>query len=398
MAKIASLDDDVLLKIFENAVQVSDCDSSYPYRRWIKAEAPLNLSRTCHHWRGIVLASGRFWTRFKSEVEWDMPLARVWLERSRNAILDLDFGRGYVKNSLLRRVFENQSRLGRLLIEGTEWGGEPELVMIRDLSNMTELTLKGVSFTVNAMALSEPLSQPIAPKLTKLIVHPRGGIDATLDLVEQCPNLVELSLSSNDEANDRVFRPISFPDLTTLSLGLSFGIQTVKWLEHLTAPSLRTLDVSSHSIHRSVSLPAVLADFLERSQYGAPVENLSLSIGGDDVQAWARFARSLPGLKDYYSDGFPASAHEYELLTIGGDSGDAWPLLQKFHKSFYPGDIDAMVDFLLSRLDRPHPFDAEVHIQNTDEDDCNYLREHEELSRWEGGSTSRKYLAWTNKY
>ena len=56
MAEITSLDDDVLLAIFENAAQVFQPRTS-------ELAALLNLSRTCRRWRDLVASNARFWTR-----------------------------------------------------------------------------------------------------------------------------------------------------------------------------------------------------------------------------------------------------------------------------------------------------------------------------------------------
>ena len=390
MAMITSLNDDILLKIFEDAVHLSD---SIPNKR----NAPLNLSHTCQHWRDIILANKRFWTRFKAKGDRDMRFAYLWLERSRDAILDLDFRRGNISGGLLGLVFENQPRLRRLLVQGTK-SKFPIPVVIRDLSNMVEMTLP---FTIDTSLPSDPPSRPIAPKMTNLTVGLESygvvTIGSTFDLIEQCPNLVELSLDFWDDGmrDGLAFRPLCFQALQTLTLHIHFRDNVEGWLQHLTAPSLRSLRIRDYSVNPR--LRAILADFLERSQPGGPVERFSLASFDSTIdEHWVRLIQALPNLREYECDSFPLDVSDHERLTIGSTSGNAWPLLQKFRKNFRLGDIDAMVGFVLSRLNRPHPFSAEIHVQHVADEVRNSLDTHEELSQWKDDSESLEYLVWSN--
>ena len=435
MAKITSLNDDVLLEIFENAVQESD-------GRPLDNYAPLNISRTCQHWREVVLANGCLWTRFSFEktgtsdekgeengyYEMRSEIARLWIERSRDAVLSLDFDWVSISASLIRTIFDHQSRLGKLVIrEVRSEDGKPHTrpqvkVMIRDLSNLVELLLLGgIILAIDTSLLletegspSSSCAHPIAPKLRKLSVESRNyEIDATTtDLLEQCPNLEEFVFSNAYEhkASGRALRrlrPMTFANLKTLDLNLKNCSRITDWLRHSTAPSLQSLHIGALDDAWSI---AATAEFLERSRHGAPVEvaDLSINIRAEDIPdadaiiIIMRLFRALPGLKEYKCYDFPSSARGYELLTTESGSGDFWPHLEKFQAYYNPSIMeastsnDAIVNFLSSRLSRLQPFLAKIGIpSDTHRDHPLTLRE--EISRWKTPTCKHyKYLAWAN--
>ena len=428
MAKISAIDDDALLKIFETAVQASDGRPS-------EHQAPLNIARTCRHWRMIVLTTGSLWTRFVCDDFDDVNFVRLWLQRSRDAIIDLDTW-ACPNEILFRTIFENQSRFGKLLIRGGIHSQHPQHlqpVMIHDLSNATEMALGPgrVPFMVasNFLEVAEQLSlpsrpRPIAPKLTKLTVSlfSGGGICAVFDLLEQSPNLSELDLRFDKPVFDvhatRTFHPLSLDKLESLSLALPFQTLVVEWIRHLTAPSLRSLLITDHSLDGigDDRLPETFAAFLERSQYGAPVERATLNIKNTGNGTWFRIVQALPGLKEFRSYAFPRSARDYEWLITRSRFGEVWPLLEGLQTYWNTGDILlegvqtywntgdidilAMVNFLLSRLLQPQHFSAVIDVSNTNEQDRRFLEDHEELSRWHANSPSgdSQYMAWSNRH
>ena len=409
MAIITSIEYDVLVEIFEHACKMSD-------GRPNDHQAPLNLSLTCRRWREIILEHGCFWTRFTCEDIDRIGLARVWLQRSRNNILDLDLSGTFASGSLLCTIFENQSRLGRLLVEGTRCKGT-EPVAISDLSSMSKLKLDRILFMVSASpppAIDQTPSaarpQPIAPILYELQVTieekdmPRS-FWAAVDLLEQCPRLNKFSLHidghspSSHNTGGRIFNSYSLNNLAEISLSGQVVGPVQAWLQHTTAPNLRLLDIRNKNNRNSGSaLPDSVADFLERSQC-CGVEKAWLSIGRSGIQTWERIIQALPGLRMYYSgENFPFHREEYELLTIRNGSGDRWPCLSQFTKVGYPGDTSAVVSFLLSRLRRSQLFCADIEVRHLNEDSRRLLEDHAELSqcRVDLQSGACKTLAWDN--
>ena len=96
----------------------------------------------------------------------------------------------------------------------------------------------------------------------------------------------------------------------------------------------------------------------------------TLDIGSRDIPSWTRILRNTPGVRLYSGSGFP----DYALLTIGNGSGVLWSLL-KFFDTSWPGDINALTDFLLSRPSQRRPFCADVVIRNMEDEDRESLED-----------------------
>ena len=93
---------------------------------------------------------------------------------------------------------------------------------------------------------------------------------------------------------------------------------------------------------------------------------------------------------------FPFSrAATYRLLTLGRPTGGLCPYLESFNSWEAPEDVDAMTEFLLSRLRRPHSFHANVSTYALSDEAHNQIRDHPELRNWVGHSD--RHTHWKNQ-
>ena len=411
MAKILSLNDDVLLKVFHAAVQASSPKLS-------DNQAPLNVSRTCRHWRNLLLANPRFWLCLDCKSDDELKLVPLWLRRSQDAVIEVSIS-GFsllppkvdpvLLEGALRVIFNNQSRLGKLLFAGL---AHIPPVRVDNFSNLVEfravtspppvvgdayLPLKTDNTHAVSVSSSHLQHRAIAPKLRNLdfwfgfALATRETLEGTWALLHQCPNLEQLSLHVLlcEAVEHNPIDPIlSLEKLESIDLGCDGeddnGLDYVRFLlRHLRAPSLHSLTITTIM---NDTLVEAAREFLLGSNYGAPVREAGILMDDCSVQLQKKFLQDLSQVTkltipdDFdFGDAYRLE-HTYQLLTLGSESGDFCPLLESFETSYSPSDVEIMAKFLLSRLRQTRTFRAS--IRSVKNEDLFRICEHPELQEW----------------
>ena len=402
MAPISSLNEDTLLHIFDAVLA----------REW--SWRPNPTAAPCRQWRELLLTHAHFWARLQCETEDDLKLAPLWLQRSKDAVIDVDISAGFDTNRALLRdvlfmIINNQSRLGKLRLNQADLEEDAQPVAVDDFSNLTDLKVETtLSYRRTVLPYtflsSQPRQQPIAPKLTKVSIyfsHTATHLQREIrGLLEQCPNLKELSLDlsncavvEDDEPDGHVY---VFGRLESIDLTGSYRDKNVtdyvrRLLQRSEAPSLLSL-----SFEFDMDNPFVDAaqQFLMRSNYGR-VQKAVLRVSRCGLRLQEKIYRALPGVKELHIDEHQATS--YNLLTLGRGTGDLCPLLEYIWVKNSPQKgHEAVVDCLVSRLSQGKRFKAEIRVDHTDDDDRDWIYTHPILKQWIN-DYDLKYMVWQNE-
>ena len=358
--------------------------------------------------------------RLQCKTDDELALAPLWLQRSRDAIIDVDicgeFQNHAQLGSVLIELLSNQSRLRKLSLSQVELEAFRPMA-VNDLSNLVELSLTTkldtdyyyssrpdmvLPYTFLLPRISQ---QPVAPRLRKLdltsyFTTKQMQIEIWA-LLEQCPNLEELSLNVINYDDDTEHEPDghAFVLGKLESIVLESRIESksdrqflMRLLRRLEAPSLLSLTVRTYM---DDWFAEAIQEFLVRSHYGGPVRKAEIRSIGCEGEFLEEILEALPGVTELCTHAYGSTI--YELLTLGQDTDDLCPLLESFHaNNLFEEASDDMADFLVSRLSRARTFKASIRVDHMSRDDREWIYNHPYLQQWMS-AYDYESLVWTNE-
>lgn len=382
-------------------------------------EAPLNVSRTCKAWRQLLLTSACFWTHFDTisavpvqfelEGEFDIRLAMMWLERTRNATIAYRVGSQFEKRSdmadiaaWLSEISKRQSQWGELSLL---YPHEKRLAIrtepLGNLPNLRSWHFQGPSpFTVERDGPYidyKPLffvpdlnstGQPIAPRLTTLhisrIFADRALQQGLLAMLRHCPNLESFLISYWNEGNDSGLRDdIPICVLSKLKqLTLIGNFEHLHLFKKLKAPALDSLNVSAPLRNHDLA-----RDLLTIIHGLGLVQSLRKLVLNPMKYTFNKVAQRLlledfPELSFLYID-FPASTATCKLLSLAPRGSRLCPRLDELRICFeQPPNIDVLQRMLSSRFASNENFRVSIHINKMERGGKELLDTNSSFRQW----------------
>ncbi|KAJ6477533.1 hypothetical protein C8R45DRAFT_873014 [Mycena sanguinolenta] len=272
------------------------------------SEAPFLLAQICRQWRQIALDTPQLWRSLVfHDKETSIELLQLWLARSGSLPLDFElkcwdpprvrvlietmllhchrwqdvkFGLPEQSFSELDLRHASLPKLHSISLEPTVLGGVPESV-----NNAVTITHAPSLRDVHVSML--PKATIVVPwaSITSLTLSHQWQFTACMSLLEECPNLVSLHVSTTGRLAG-VYTNIILSSLETLTC--DFGEASV--LEYLTLPRLSRLTVSDiWEPHHAT----IFSTFIRRS--ACPLQFLSVhDVETTSLSALVPFLRAIP--------------------------------------------------------------------------------------------------------
>ncbi|TFY70957.1 hypothetical protein EVG20_g2040 [Dentipellis fragilis] len=342
-------------------------DPARPFKR--KAIEGLNfeviISHVCSHWRGVALRTPGLWTSLRMRKPSHLERGKEFVKRSRYCLLDVMFdfvarkdhipGRTLCFDhfheafdiaeahamrwrSLLLRLCDLECKGGaRARLHGCapvpmlqslqlwhleDWGTSQNLfvatakppvqILNNDVPSLKNLSLVGVNLAWSQEHYLADLEQ------IEFALHSEGvrpSVKEWEELLRASPNLWRLSLHYSGPRVEGAWTasPIPLAHLSVLSLTDMDPTLLCSVMQHLTMPTLRTLEME---------LPeqdfTAFVDLISDAQapYFPILDDLHISALDCSVESWGRFLRTIPKLS-YLEADFRRIEHDFfdELFT-----------------------------------------------------------------------------------
>ncbi|KAF7375516.1 F-box domain-containing protein [Mycena sanguinolenta] len=276
--------------------------------RQAHSEAPFLLAQICRRWRQLALDTPHLWRSLVfNERETSIDLLQLWLFRSGNLPLDIELKCSEPTRAgpLIETVLLHCPRWRNVKF-GLPEGSFSEL----DLRHASLPTLHSISLEPTVLwAWPESIDDPVtimhAPSLREVHVSrlPRATIAVPwaqitaltlnrerpfpecMSILEECPNLITLHVSTTEPADGANTNLITLKSLETLTC--DFGDASV--LEYLTLPRLSRLTVSKIWEPQHAT---IFSTFIHRS--ACPLQFLSVEIHSTSPGVLDPFLRAVP--------------------------------------------------------------------------------------------------------
>lgn len=354
--------------------------------------SPLLLCHVCRYWRQVVWELPCLWTSLLIPIDSEIAVRNaecllvLWLERSqgRPILFEYAFPGGTTNDQSFLNVIV--SRLDRFLvldlcipksIADALLYAEPGRV-----EALEELDIFISTNAFDAAALVKPIPVfEVAPNLNTVHIGSRYAFDTSLfrlpwtqlvhlhlentliqptanHILSECTNLEECDLTVYDWLPQGVLRAVDegciiLPFLRELHLCLIFCSGCEFFFHHLTAPSLRILDVTIQKLEDVVEWPhTTIMKFRSRSKFRLK----TLEIKSDEMTTaqLVEFLREVPAVSRLSVCGLLVVSSELyvHLTRYNGDEDNLLPRLQSLdlRRDGDPDiDYDAVINMVESR-------------------------------------------------
>jgi len=268
-------------------------------------QAPLLICGVCGTWRRIAIALSRLWSSLAVKTDSVFSLAELWLQRSGNLPLSVDFVYGPPLLLVVMMQCMHRWQHVKCTISANPWNMEQPLStsapllktfhyscyiatgdrLRKQLNAITQSALHLHSFTCSSIEASF-FSNTLWSRLTVLEFYCGLAVNSCVEILRNGTQLLQCTFARIDEPGGPqhvLVKPTNVPRLSALIIQ---GTEDLSALyDHLILPSLRHLDIAydhfyEHRHWRQVSF----MDFLSRSS--CDLEYLALSdtgISEDDL-------------------------------------------------------------------------------------------------------------------
>ncbi|KAH7105352.1 hypothetical protein BKA62DRAFT_689406 [Auriculariales sp. MPI-PUGE-AT-0066] len=389
---VSAVPDDILLLLFDLAVQTAPLqwlDAVYERER---AQAPFALAAVCHRWRALAISTASLWTYFgfpsKLHVqEAHLPRLRTLLARSKEAEVDV-VCLWSITEAVGVLSFAGMEIMAAIAALAPRWRfavldiPRSLITEFRPALSKPWSCLQSLSLELREKISGLPLSPQLAelhldvkkvewpdpmnalPSLIRLFLNGDGGRrDGTL-LAAISQQLTELCI-----LNDIIIppnQPITFPRLQSLTL------DDVSHLEHIRAPTLNTLTLNTaYLLHSSPSFAPFASvrhlclyvafgeGHLHSLQQLADIEKLSFQVSEYSRRTW-------PGVDKYIIE----QGSFVALQKLSNSHKPIWPRLERIRLG-YSGSTEPdaipepqeLIDFVAYR-NAAHEGDGTRHVED----------------------------------